>query len=126
VQPAFASATFRRFVSDIYSKLAPGYPRAITVLMALADLHLFGDGNGRTAMTWLNRELEWADLMPAIFSAQLGFLGELGQAERAARHNRGDVSQLASVMVRGQHEAQKFCTELLESNRDSAFVAPLP
>ena len=31
VQPAFASATFRRFVSDIYSKLTPGYPRAITV-----------------------------------------------------------------------------------------------
>ena len=112
VQPAFASATFRRFVSDIYNKLAPGYPRAIMVLMALSDLHLFADGNGRTAMTWLNRELEWADLMPTIFSAQLGLLGELGQAEHAARHNGGDLSQMASVMVRGQHQAKNFCTEL--------------
>lgn len=114
VQPAFASATFRCFVSNIYNQLSPGYPRAITVLMALADLHLFADGNGRTAMTWLNRELEWAGLMPTIFSVQLGFKGDLGREERAARHKGGDLSQLALVLSQAQNDAKNFCTKLTQ------------
>ena len=95
-------------------QLSPGYPRAITLLMALADLHLFADGNGRTAMTWLNRELEWAGLMPTIFSVQLGFKGDLGREERAARHKGGDLSQLALVLSQAQSDAKNFCTKLTQ------------
>ncbi len=115
VEPAFASATFRRFITDIYNELPPGYPRALMLLIALADLHLFGDGNGRTTLTWINRELEWAGLMPAIFSAKLGFLGDLGTAERTVRRNGGDLSPSARTLVQGQRDAIDFCSRLAQA-----------
>ena len=115
VEPALASNTLRQFVSEIYSKVAPGYARAAIVLLAIADLHLFADGNGRVALTWLNRELEWAGLMPALFSFELGFRGELDLALREVEANGDDLSPLISVIQRAQRYAQDFCAELVTS-----------
>ncbi len=112
VEPALASATFSSFIRDIYSKLAPGYARAAVVQMALADLHLFEDGNGRIAFTWLNRELEWAGLMPALFNRKLGLKGELRKARREVRSRGGDLSPMVTVIISAQHYAREFCTAL--------------
>ncbi len=112
VQPALASGTFRHFVADLYSTLQPGVLRAAVVYMAVCDLHLFADGNGRVALTWLNRELEWAGLMPALFNRDLGLKGELGDAMQAVRTNGGDLSPLVAVIVRAQYHALEFCAEL--------------
>ena len=115
VEPALASNTLRQFVSEIYSKVAPGYARAAIVFLAIADLHLFADGNGRIALTWLNRELEWAGLMPALFSFELGLRGELDLALREIEANGDDLSPLISVITRAQRHAQEFCAELATS-----------
>lgn len=112
VEPALASATFRHFIRDIYSKLPAGYARAAVVQMAMADLHPFADGNGRVAYTWLNRELEWAGLMPGLFHKKLGLEGELRKARRAVRSSGGDLSAMVAVITRAQHYAREFCAEL--------------
>ena len=112
VEPALASATFRHFIRDIYSKLPAGYARAAVVQMAIADLHVFADGNGRVAYTWLNRELEWAGLMPGLFHKRLGLEGELRKARRAVRSSGGDLSPMVAVITSAQHYAREFCAEL--------------
>jgi tetratricopeptide (TPR) repeat protein len=114
VQPAMASGTFRRFITQMYNTLPPGLLRAAVVFMAVTDLHPFADGNGRVAITWLNRELEWAGLMPALSSRELGLKGELGDALKTVRTNGGDLSPLVAVIVRAQHHALEFCAELAQ------------
>ena len=115
MQPALASGTFRHFVADLYSTLQPGVLRAAVVYMAVCDLHLFADGNGRVAITWLNRELEWAGLMPALFRRDFGLKGELGTAMKEVRSNGGDLSPLVASIVRAQYHALEFCAEYLGS-----------
>lgn len=112
VEPPLASATFRHFISEIYCKLPAGYARAAAVRMALSDLHLFADGNGRTTWTWLNRELEWAGLMPAIFPVSRNIKADHTQARREVRASGGDLSPLVDVFIRAQQFAQEFCAEL--------------
>ncbi len=112
VEPALASATFRQFIRDIYCKLPAGYARAAVVQMAIADLHVFADGNGRVAYTWLNRELEWAGLMPGLFHKKLGLEGELRKARRAVRASGGDLSPMVAVITSAQLYAREFCAEL--------------
>lgn len=112
VDPARASGTFRRFISDIYPDVQPGLARAAVVCMAICDLHLFTDGNGRIGMLWLNRELEWAGLAPALFSRELGIKGELGAARREVRNNGGDLSPLFSVIAAAQQYGLDFRAEL--------------
>ena len=112
VDPARASGTLRRFVSDLYPGSQPGLARAALVCMAVCDLHLFADGNGRIGMTWLNRELEWAGLAPALFSRELGIKGALGDARREVRNNGGDLSPLFSVITSAQQYGLDFCAEL--------------
>jgi len=113
VEPALASGTFRHFITDIYSPLRPGLLRAAVVFMAVCDLHMFADGNGRVTITWLNRELEWAGLMPALFGRDAGLKGELGGAMKEVRTNGGDLSPLVAVITRAQQYSLEFCTELL-------------
>ena len=112
VEPERASGTFRHFFSNVYSPLRPGLLRAAVVFMGVCDLHLFADGNGRVALTWLNRELEWAGLMPALFRRDLGIKGELGKAMREVRSNGSDLTPLVDVIIRAQHYALEFCAEL--------------
>jgi len=112
VEPALASSTFRCFISDIYPELEPGLIRAAIVWMAVCDLHPFADGNGRVAFSWMNRELEWAGLMPALFSRELGLKGELGDVMRNVRAGNGDLSTVIAVITRAQHHAVAFCNEL--------------
>jgi hypothetical protein len=50
-------------------------------------------------ITWLNRELEWAGLAPALFSRELGVRGRLGAARREVRSNRGNLDPLVSVIT---------------------------
>ena len=112
VDPALASGTFRHFISEMYPAVPPGLPRAAVVWMAVCDLHPFADGNGRVALTWLNRELEWAGLMPALFRRDLGLKGELGDALKEARINGGDLSPLIAAITKAQHYAGEFCAAL--------------
>jgi len=112
VDPARASGTFRQFAQELYATLAPGLPRAAVAFMGLLDLHPFADGNGRVAMTWLNRELEWAGLMPALFRRDLALAGEALMRMDAARGNDGDLGALLDVIRGAQAYAVAFCTEL--------------
>ena len=115
VEPALASSTFRYFISDIYPGLKPGLTRAVIVWMTVCNLHPFADGNGRVAMSWLNRELEWAGLMPALFPSALSLKGELGEAMKAARTSDADLSPVFAVIARAQSYAVAFCKELSRS-----------
>ncbi len=112
MEPALGSGTFRRFITDVYATLSPGLLRGSVVFMGVCDLHLFADGNGRVALTWLNRELEWAGLMPALFRHDLGIKGELGNAMKDVRTNGGDLAPLVAVITRAQQYALEFCAEL--------------
>lgn len=116
VDPAMASGTFRHFIKDIYHDVPPGIARATVVYMAVCDLHAFGDGNGRVALTWLNRELEWAGLMPALFGRDLGIKGKLGNAMREVRNNNGDLAPIYPVIIDAQSYAREFCSELAQRN----------
>ncbi len=114
VEPALASATFQHFIATMYATLEPGLLRAAIVFMTLCDLHPFADGNGRVALVCLNRELEWAGLMPALFRRELGLKGELGDTMKAVRANGGDLSPLVAVITHAQRYAQEFCAELAD------------
>jgi len=123
VEPALASSTFRYFISDIYPGLKPGLTRAVIVWMTVCNLHLFADGNGRVAMSWLNRELEWAGLMPALFPSELGLKGELGEAMKAVRKSDADLSPVFAVIAKAQSYAVAFCKELSKScNAETGFL----
>lgn len=112
VEPVLASSTFRYFISDIYPEVEPGLIRAAVVWMAVCDLHPFADGNGRVAISWMNRELEWAGLMPALFAYELGLKKEMGVAMQRVRSGNGDLSPVLAVITRAQHYAVAFCNEL--------------
>lgn len=115
VEPALASSTFRYFISDMLPGLKPGLIRAAIVWMAVCNLHPFADGNGRVALSWLNRELEWAGLMPALFPIELGLKGEFGDAMKAVRKNDSDLSPVLAVISKAQSYAVEFCNELAKS-----------
>ena len=66
-------------------------------------------GNARIAMVWLNRELEWAGLMPVLFSRDLGLKGQLGAALRQFRNNDGNIAPLQDVIYQAQQYARDFC-----------------
>ena len=110
--PPLASATFQHFMAQHYLQLRPGLTRAAVLLMVLTDLLCFDDGNGRVALTWMNRELEWAGLMPALLPSELGLQGNMGQAMRAVRAQDGNLSPLLAVLTRGQAFARELCDEL--------------
>lgn len=110
VEPALASATFQHFISEIYSALPPGYARAAVVYLAIIDLHLFADANGRMALLWANRELEWAGLMPGLFNKRLGHPKALTQSLAAAR--AGDLAPMLAAINGAQQYAREICAEL--------------
>lgn len=114
VEPAFASATLQCFLRDIYPALPAGLARAAVCFLAICDLHCFADGNGRVALTWINRLLEWHGEMPLLFTRELGMRGELGEAKRIARDNGGDPSPVIAVMQSAQQFARGFCEELAD------------
>lgn len=114
VEPALASSTFRHFISEIYSGFEPGITRAVIVWMTVCDLHAFADGNGRVALSWLNRELEWAGLMPALFTKELGIKGELAAAMKIVRNGSGDLSPVCEAIVKAQQHAVAFCEEFVD------------
>lgn len=118
VEPALASATFQRFISEIYSALAPGYARAAVVYLAIIDLHLFADANGRIATLWANRELEWASLMPGLYNKQLGIPKAMAKSLAAAR--AGDLAPLLAAMNSAQLHAREVCARLEQSGHDRA------
>ena len=66
------------------------------------------------AYAWLNRELEWAGLMPVLFHRDLGLKGEFGKAMQAVRTNGGDLSPLVAVIVSAQRYALEFCAQLAQ------------
>jgi hypothetical protein len=114
-----ASSTFRYFISDMLPGLKPGLSRAAIVWMAVCNLHPFADGNGRVALSWLNRELEWAGLMPALFPSELGLKGEFGGAMKAVRENDSDLSPVLAVISKAQRYAIAFCGELANTRKGS-------
>ncbi len=114
-RPHLVTGTVRKFFSDIYNTCPPGLARGFVCLMAICDIHPFEDANGRIALSMLNRELEWAGLMPVLFSRKLGFGEQLSAGLRAVREANGDVSQLVPLMRKGQRFAKEFCAELAQS-----------
>lgn len=115
VDPAMTSGTVRHLIAEYYNKLEPGLERAVISFLAICDLHPYADGNGRVAIIWLNRELEWAGLMPALFSWELGFRDRMAKAIRATHSSGGDISPVVATVVHAQRYAQEFCLELAES-----------
>lgn len=115
VNPSLCSGTIRYLISDIYSSLPAGLLRAAIVFLGIFDPHPFADGNARIGMIWLNRELEWAELMPAMFSRELGFRGQLGEALKQIRTTDGDLAPLLAVIINAQRYARDFCIELAET-----------
>ena len=117
VQPHLVAGTLRHYFKEIYPSLAPGVPRGLVTMMAISDIHPFADGNGRLAQTLLNRELEWADQMPVLFTRQMGIAGgRFTDATREMRLNRGSISDVVTVIREGQQYARDFCAELLDSH----------
>ena len=114
VNPASASGTIQFVLERIYPKMAPGLARGMVAFLALMDLHAFADGNGRVAMTWLNRELIWAGQMPALFTREHGFRGTLGEAIGEVRNNGGDLAPVIAAIGIGQAHARTFCRELAD------------
>ena len=112
VDPAAATATFQFAIKNVYDVAPPGIVRATLVFLVVADLHAFGDGNGRVGMIWLNRELEWAGEMPALFAEHLGAKGGFGKALYEVRTNGGDLTPMFEAIRAAQEYAKVFCTEL--------------
>lgn len=112
VDPARASGTFRYAVSNIYTKLPPGLERAVMLFLVVLDLHAFSDGNARVAATWLNRELEYAGMVPVIFTREKGFTENLGQTIRTVRTNGGDLTPLITAIIDAQQYSREFLAEL--------------
>lgn len=115
VDPSRASATLRDFTRSIYSDFPPGLMRAALIFMAILDFHPFADGNGRVVLTWINREMEWAGLMPMIFTRESGITGDLGNAIAEVRSNGSDLTPVLRVMSEAQQFARQFCRELTSS-----------
>ncbi len=115
VNPSMASGTFRHFIEKTYCDFPPGIARVALIFMAVLDFHPFADGNGRVVLTWINRELEWAGLMPMIFTREQGIMGELGDAIIEVRGNGGDLTPVLAVMLRAQEFAGEFCQELADA-----------
>ena len=82
--------------------------------MAISDIHPFPDGNGRIAQMFLNRELEWANQMPVLFTRELGIAGgKFTKATRKMRLTNGGLSDVVCVVQQGQQYARNFSVELL-------------
>jgi hypothetical protein len=113
VLPARASGTWRHVVEVFISTTEPRFERAAFIFLALVSIHPFSDGNGRVALTLMNRELISAGLMPALFSNELGPQGLLGVAEERA-HTVGAVDQFLEAVLAGQRHALAFISALEE------------
>lgn len=109
--PPLAAGTLRKFFLEIYPNLSPGLPRALLILMAINDIHPFNDGNGRVALTLMNRELQWASLMPVLFTREMGYTGRLRSAMTDVRQHH-DIASLLPVLLDAQEHAIKFCQGL--------------
>jgi hypothetical protein len=118
VLPAKASGTWRHAIEIFISTMEPGFERAASIFLALASMHPFSDGNGRVALTLMNRELISAGLMPALFANELGPQGLLGVAEERA-HTVGAVDQLLEAVLAGQKHAYAFISALEEYDQSS-------
>lgn len=105
-------STVRTFLRDIYPTVTPGLPRAILALYMLVEVHPFSDGNGRVAMAWMNRELEWNGEFPALYTRKMGLRGELMTARIALREDPRDIQPLIDAIRAGQGYAMGFCEEL--------------
>ncbi len=117
VDPGAASSTFRIAAEKAYLHAPPGVIRAAIAFLIVGDLHPFNDGNGRVGMAWLNRELEWAGEMPAVFALHLGAKGEFGKALYTVRTNGGDLTPILEAIGKAQDYAKRFCAELAEKRR---------
>lgn len=106
--------TLKRFFAEYYQSLPEGIIRAVVGLYLIIELHPFSNGNGRIAMLWVNRELQSAGEMPALFTRQMGLRGELRQARFDVRSNPSDLTPLIQVIRRGQQYAVDFCRGLAE------------
>ncbi|NND67562.1 MAG: tetratricopeptide repeat protein [Halioglobus sp.] len=112
VNPACASGTLQLFIRNMYPRMPAGMARGMLAFLAILDLHPFADGNGRVAMTWLNRELIWAGQMPALFSRDNSLKGALGAALRDVRNNGGDLTPMIAAIHTAQNYTRAFCEEL--------------
>ncbi|NND65964.1 MAG: tetratricopeptide repeat protein, partial [Halioglobus sp.] len=117
VDPGATSSTFRIAAAKAYLNTQPGIERAAIAFLIVANLHLFGDGNGRVGMTWMNRELEWAGEMPVLCAEHLGLKGMFGHALRDVRDYGGDLTPMFDFIVAAQDYSKAFCTELAQKRR---------
>ncbi|MFT4520036.1 MAG: Flp pilus assembly protein TadD [Halioglobus sp.] len=114
VGPASTIGTFRHVMREIYPRVKPGLPRAIFIWMALCRIHPFVDGNGRIGRVWLNRELQWAGEMPALFPANSDLKAALERTmQEVYAKGDGDVSPMLPVFIDGQRCASECSRESL-------------
>ena len=112
VIPSKAAGTFRA-ACGLLNNTPPGLGRAVALFLTVVSLHPFGDANGRVGMTLMNRELIACDLMPALFSLELGPKGLWGDAEEFA-YQKGSIRPMLEAAVAGQDHAQAFLKQLTE------------
>ncbi|WP_026286845.1 Fic family protein [Gilvimarinus chinensis] len=111
--PIKVNATLHAFYNEIYPSVESGFVKSILVLMAIADIHPFTDGNGRVAITMFNRELESAGLQPVVFTKKLGIKGALTSAMNNFRLNpNSSPNALIEVIKESQITAINFISEL--------------
>lgn len=104
--------TIQIFFNEVYATVSPGLPRAILAYYTLSEVHPFSDGNGRVAMTWMNRELEWNGEAPAIYDREMGLRGDLRVAKQALRDDPKNIQPLIDAIRSGQKYALEFCKKL--------------
>jgi hypothetical protein len=112
VAPRRVRGTLRRGYEH-YASLAPGFPRAVFAMFLVAEVHPFGDGNGRVARALANAELSAASqqrlMIPIVYR------DDYLQALRALSR-RGAPAPLLRTLDR----AQAWASEVNWSSMPSA------
>lgn len=96
VEPELVQGTLLKSLEPL-NDLGPGFARSVFVMFAVAEVHPFVDGNGRTARLMMNAELSAANLRRNVVPT-IERQSYLQTLKRASRHN-GDIAGLVRVLA---------------------------
>ncbi len=96
VAPELVEGTLRKGLSAV-GRLPPGIARALYVMLVVAEVHPFTDGNGRVARVMMNAEL--SSVGDARIVIPNVYRNEYVSALRRVSTSNGNVAALVAVMV---------------------------
>jgi fido (protein-threonine AMPylation protein) len=125
VSPSRVAGTLKRGF-ERYRALRPGFPRAVFAMFLVAEIHPFGDGNGRVARALANAELTAAGQQRLI--VPIVFRDDYLQALRAMSRLQAPTA-LIKVLSRAQEWSRSIDWTSLPSaqadlERTHALLAP--